>query len=263
MKIHITRELTRFAGNVTAIFRTMLETLMPARQLREAVGKNALRSAKEEGRRRLFGSVPYTYSAAHPSGLTYALMAYQDRAIKRCIWDFKYKLEKDSLEFFTRLMADELVAHLSDTMGNMPLCAPALVIYCPSSSFAAGERSWDQMRELSLGIEDLMNPEYPFIRICIDAIQTAEKKESQHSGTKSQRLLWSKQRYSPSPAFLNYIRSREAMHIICIDDIVTTGGTFSAVRNILREAGLQRVDCFALCFTELAAPKKIASTLKI
>ena len=178
-----------------------------------------------------------------------AFFSYHDASVKAPIWDFKYKLRERALDELAGLMADELIAHLTDSLSDACFQGPAYLIYCPSSSFAAGKKAWDHMEKLSLQIESLINPKFPFLYICTNAVQVRSTDESQHEGTKGQRLKWSTERYGLSPAFQAALRPD--IRIICIDDIITTGSTLRAVRQLLTDAGMNRIDSFAFCFTSL------------
>lgn len=176
----------------------------------------------------------------------YTFFSYKDPLMKRLVWDFKYKLDPVALESFTEVMADEIIARLSDTLIDM---RPSLLVYAPSSSFASSKRKWDQMKELSIRLEPYLES---FAHICIDAVDISNEHRSQHSGGRYERIKWSKDRYTLSTSFLEHIKDAHA-RVLCIDDIVTTGSTLSAIKMLLNAHGITEVDCLAICTAETIA----------
>lgn len=121
-----------------------------------------------------------------------ALLPYQHPEIKRVLWDFKYYLRPDATEFCANIIFDELVANMSDRVGDMYLSqdkiarkdvtqssvaqsgpvqsGPRIVIHCPSSTYFKGEKKFDHMRELLVKIEQWQNSEFPFFVAGLHAI---------------------------------------------------------------------------------------------
>lgn len=229
---------------------------------------------------RVFSENSYSYINKNRKDIqTYSFFNYKDPIIKKTIWGFKYKLDAKSLEAFSHILFDEVIAHLFDTASLITFSIPTFIVYCPSSSYISGKKHFDQMKELSLYIEKLQNPSQPFFSTCCDAINVLSTKD-QHLGTKIERLAWAKNKYKTTNNFRNIIekflyshrfkndpglnsdtKTHIDIHIICIDDILTTGATLKAVNTALLASQNYtdnfniHITNFTLCFTEL----KIAS----
>ncbi len=268
MKTQLIAEIRAFMektiGKSVFLLAKIVDSLLPKRKSnshRKTSNKDVTTSKVVSAyNTHIFGKKAYEhfeYSTPRRDGGIYACMPYKEPEIRRAVWNFKYYLHKESLRLFACIMVDELVAHLTNRLTDLPLSSPALLIYSPSSSYCAGKKAFDQMRELSLEIEKLLGSgsKKPFMQICTDAVQVTKNDKGQHFGTRAERLQWSRERYCLSPAFTSHVKNLgPSVHIICIDDILTTGATFLAITNLLTSnlTGKKvRVDCFALCFTEL------------
>lgn len=270
----------KLARTASLCMHTLMDAAFPRRKSGEkwrspAKTVSMLEIARGLNANRIVRPSPFAF--LHES--THSFLPYSDETIKSLVWDFKYRLPDrgGAACFFSDIMSDELISFLSDTLGNNPLSTPALLVYCPSSSFASGKKEWDQMKELALLVEKQTVSFQPYLNVCINAIEVRDTKE-QHTGTRKERLLWSKGKYRVSENFKKYIdlsrNSGRNVHIICIDDILTTGATlqaaFAAVTDAFNDANScnthapYSLSAFTLCFTEAKnSGKKIASNLKI
>ncbi len=242
MKTWLPRRIWRFTSKIGGFLQEVLQTLLPLRTPGKLRPKTSGLLAINQ--RRIFSRTPFTYTEDQ----TFAFFSYKEKAVKKCIWDFKYYFKAFATEQFADILADELVSHLSDTIGNIPFNSPTLLTYCPSSSFASGKKAKDHMHELVLKIE---RGTQSFVHICTGAIVISKKAESQHFGNMAERQMWAKERFSLSTGFKGYIKTIPAVKIICVDDIITTGSTLKAVKNIFNSEDFD-LEFFALCFTELS-----------
>lgn len=252
MKTRPAQEKCGFLRHVILTLRAIIDALMPVRQKSAAFPDNLSRTIHAKNEARIFSPAPYSYCEDGPDGFTRALFPYRDPDIKRFIWNLKYRLSPESTVIIGRILADELIADLGDTLSHLPLNGPAYIIYAPSSAFASGKRADDQMKIVALAAEGTQNAACPFFSICINAVRISKDMTAQHAGSKKDRLSWSKERYSLSPAFLAKLKADPFVHIICIDDILTTGATLSAIKNLTLDGGAHRVDCLTLTFAELS-----------
>ncbi len=214
------------------------------------------------------------------------LLPYQDALIKRTVWNMKYHRDKDALNICADIFYDEIVSSLSDRVGTTPFSKENIpyIIYSPSSSFALGQKSYDHMQTVCEAMEKYFEAEpvmrhegvvsapTAFAHICHGAVlyNSPHKKglahntaKTQHTGSRKERLSWAKNRFKLSENFLNYLKNVDSntdkdvkhvnqVHIICIDDVTTTGATFNAIQQILKEelaavVPALKVESLALC----------------
>lgn len=190
---------------------------------------------------------------------------YQEGETKRLIWRFKYFLDNEPLRVCTYILYDQLVADASDRVHKIPFRTPYLLLHYPSSTYFKGKKQFDHMKELTLLLDSLQDSQKPFFLCCTHAIlpnqNKADELESQHTGSRKQRFVWSKKRFVLSPQFEDFIQRRlkttyafdyestktHPSHLYCIDDIVTTGASMNAVTEILQKKYNVHVSKFCIC----------------
>jgi predicted amidophosphoribosyltransferase len=203
-------------------------------------------------------------------------LPYQHAFIKKIIWDFKYYMKPYAVSICADMLYDELISNMSERINLTPFSRRSLVVYCPSSSFARGEKAFDHMKELLVEIEQFQNPTFPFFVGCIDAIvpQTSNLQlKAQHNSSRAERLSLTQLRFRFSQKFINFLHetskgtdkyrgvmtdqelrsldhappTKHIQHYIyCIDDVTTTGATFDAVVNLFKDVGSFKIQCIAL-----------------
>ena len=224
------------------------------------------------------------HSHALDSSVFKALLPYQNKLVKKVLWDFKYYLKPYALRFCGDVLFDELLAEMSDRVNAIPLSKPRLVVHCPSSTFFKGEKSFDHMKELLCVIESEQNLMSPFFTACVHAIvprsatdsvhdtaqnmaqQTTPK--AQHLSSRAERLILAQSRFIFSKEFIKFMKTEISEGAIgadgadnakgnakgakytplgcatvsglsdtiyCIDDVTTTGATFTAVTKLFKD----------------------------
>lgn len=212
------------------------------------------------------------YSPKTHAGSTYFLK-YKDPEVKKQIWQFKYYLNHVALTECTYILYDELIAEVSDRVGQIPFSDSCPLIHCPSSTHFKGNKKFDHMKELVCRFDDLQNPESRFFISCTHAIlpranQTKNSGDirlaghvgaetnmrAQHTGTRKERLEWADQRFFISEKFENYLRGKlgesalsERQTIYCIDDVITTGASLASVSKLLEKKFNVQVKTFCIC----------------
>lgn len=239
---------------------------------------SGLKKAYDINYKRLCAVKPYSYIQSNK----YCLLPYSDEIIKNLMWRFKYHRNAEATNFFANIMADELISLFSDTLNFSPISMPTFVAYCPSSSYASGKKEWDHMKELTLLLEKRCTSFQPHLYICIDALEVNGEKvtnkqnvaghsdmgeiKQQHTGTRKERITWAKNKYRLSLNFKNHLQQlsrvhqvhelntvhqvAKNVHIICIDDIYTTGATMQAALTALEAIPTCKTTAITLCFTE-------------
>ncbi len=205
-----------------------------------------------------------------------SFLPYQNPVVKKTIWNMKYKRDIRAISIYADIFYDEIVSSLSDRVCALPFCAHKVcmcnvpyIIYSPSSSFALVQKDYDQMQVVVQNMEKYFNnlPHsfghtlgHTFAHICHGAIlynKSGNANEAQHTKNKVERKRLAKNRFRVSKEFIQYINetsaldgSRSGVNIICLDDVTTTGATFTAIQNLLKKElgqNIKSVKCFALC----------------
>lgn len=221
------------------------------------------------------------------------LLPYQNPIVKKAIWNMKYRRNARAIDMCADIFYDEIVADLSDRVGVYPfcthkqvvggtcICRAPYIVYSPSSSFALGQKNYDHMQMVAKSMEkyfdnnshdSVHSPAHNFAHICHGAIlynKDSGINATQHTQNRSARKLSAKNRFKVSAEFIKYLKnlkgansglrtshnasSDASVHIICLDDVTTTGATFDAIRGLLKKELRQnckiecRIDCIALC----------------
>lgn len=190
------------------------------------------------------------------AGVTY-FMEYQNPAIKKALWQFKYYLNPQTLVQCTYILYDELIAEMSDRITKIPFRCPPPLVHCPSSTYFKGNKKFDHMKELVVRFDKLQNADAPFFVCCTHAILPNLKSSSdtdiqaQHTGSKKERFEWASKRFSISDTFEQYLKENSDKlgridTIYCIDDVVTTGASLKAISKLFQNKFNIRVKTFCL-----------------
>lgn len=105
---------------------------------------------------------------------------------------------------------------------------PTLLIYVPSTTYSVGLKSLDHMKEFILHYESILSPMYT---LCIDALQITNT-HIQHTLNRNLRFMYSKDKFCITPQFIQYISTHKVTHLVCIDDVTTTGATRIAISKL-------------------------------
>jgi predicted amidophosphoribosyltransferase len=134
--------------------------------------------------------------------------------------------------------SDELIAHISDCVGRLPIAKSLpYLTHVPSSSYALGRKNFDHMEILLTSVEQNFSA---FFTLCTNVILIKPQatpyiytQTSQHHLSRRDRFTASESRFCINKEFLNVIYSTSILY--CIDDITTTGATFTAIQKLLSE----------------------------
>ena len=196
------------------------------------------------------------HSQSLDSSMFKALLPYQNKLVKKILWDFKYYFKPYAVSFCKEILYDELISDMSDRIKSIPFSKPRLVVHCPSSTFFRGEKSFDHMKELLRVIENEQNSVSPFFTACVHAIVPhLDMQKAQHLSSRAERLILAQSRFIFSKEFIRFMKtyishsatgakyaaqahttlSGLADTIYCIDDVMTTGATFAAINHLFKK----------------------------
>ncbi len=151
--------------------------------------------------------------AIHPQKTKSKYALYTYRSVKKDILSLKHgKFSK---------ITDDFAQHL--------LCihnaSATILIYIPSTTHLLGVKGTDHMKEFVLQYEKVLSPNYT---ICIDTLGILDT-HIQHTLGRKDRIRYAKEKFYITDLFNEYIRGNNIKHIVCIDDVTTTGATREAV----------------------------------
>ncbi|HEY1037731.1 MAG TPA: hypothetical protein VGE62_04085 [Candidatus Paceibacterota bacterium] len=172
-----------------------------------------------------------------------ALFAYRNDFMKAFLWQIKYYAHEEFIKHAADIWSDELIAILTEKHDSSLEKQKALIIHPPSSGYALGTKAFDQM---SLLAEKMITATAlgNFCEYARHAVEHSKRDDGmipQHKGSRRERLDWAARKFRLSEAFVQNLDRAgtavgcENVHIICIDDVTTTGATLSAIRQLIQD----------------------------
>lgn len=175
------------------------------------------------------------------------LFDYKDPMVKTLIWELKYKGNRKIAEKFAAILKDVLQHELAERVLFENFINP-LLIPMPISNKRRRERGWNQVEILA---EEIMknfavsprNSEKELFecspKVLVKHIHTDS--QARTHATKRERL----ENLSGSMSVQNAGKIR-GRNIILLDDVTTTGSTFTEAKRVLKESGVKKILCVAL-----------------
>lgn len=248
-------------GRVFGVIIAIIDAIFPKRPgsgLRDKDFIKFRQKVSEENMKVVMGLI--RPSASENDSLTWHeiniahFLPYQNPTVKNLIWQMKYHSDEMAIRFCADIFYDEIVTGLSESISALPFNKKVALISIPSSSFVRGEKSYDHMREVMNILEKYFLGQ-SFLSVQNEAIKCnlygAEK--SQHTGKRNERLKWSKSRFYIDGDFgqnmQGLVKDGKNIHVICIDDVTTTGATFLSTHSLIKNLpGIQNtsIQCIAL-----------------
>ena len=163
-----------------------------------------------------------------PFDRTLAIFNYQ-KPIDYLILKLKFNNNLSCAALLGNLMAKQLLAHYS----QQKLLKPEVIIPIPLHSQRLKERGFNQAVELARPIAKALSipiDKYSFIRI---------------KNTEAQSLLKTKERQQNIKQAFAIKKITGYRYVAVIDDVITTGNTVKEFCNILRTAGIIKIDLWS------------------
>src|SRR5690606_27231058 len=129
-----------------------------------------------------------------------------------------------------RALGSLLVMHLQ----NIDADRPQLILPVPLGLARYRSRGFNQARELALPVSTALG-----IPVRNDVLERRRETAEQAGLNRRQRLR------NVSGAFA-LLKPLDVKHVALLDDVITTGSTVTAVSQLLRDNGVQRVDVWAV-----------------
>lgn len=178
-----------------------------------------------------------------------AVFNYRDPSVREMIWELKYKGNRNIAHKFAEILIDILRAELAERILFEKFTNP-LLIPMPVSDKRRRERGWNQTEIVCEEIEKILalrsfseaGNEKLFEyspKILIKHIHTDS--QARTHATKRERL--ENLSGSMSVEDSEKIRGR---NIILLDDVTTTGSTFTEAKRVLKESGARKILCVSI-----------------
>lgn len=220
---------TTAMGPLRALWSGFLDLCFPKKE--EAVRLEALDAAA------LRGMLPRANGTALPNDIR-PLFDYSHELSRELVWEIKYRRNLALAESAAELLAEEMLAELSDRAA-FGLALPPLVVPVPQSAERRRERGFNQTELLAKLAHGKWLRDHALY--APNAVAKVRHTPPQTSLDREKRLENLKGAFSVTNPAL--VRGR---HVILIDDVVTTGATVEEIRRTLLEAGAKEVIAFAI-----------------
>lgn len=172
-------------------------------------------------------------------GDIHALFDYSDERVRTLVWQIKYADNGKLISACGALLYEAIFEELADTSGMISFEKP-LLIPVPLSKKRERERGFNQSLLLAKGITANDNE---------DAFELRDGIVAKTKNTVPQTSLSKKKDRLNNLSGCFEVPNQndaEGRNIILIDDVTTTGATFSEIKGVLKEAGAKKIICFAL-----------------
>ncbi|HEY4512746.1 MAG TPA: phosphoribosyltransferase family protein [Candidatus Paceibacterota bacterium] len=166
------------------------------------------------------------------------IFAYENKAVKDAISLIKNKNDQSLAKILVEILSDFLLEELSERVIMENFENPA-VVAIPATSKKKNRRGFNPSELLAKTLSETMSHISFLPNILIKIRETLPQKEL----SRSKRLTNVKNSMIVDPKYADTVADR---CIIVIDDVTTTGATFSEARRALHEARAKKILCIAL-----------------
>lgn len=175
-----------------------------------------------------------------------AVFNYRDPSVREMIWELKYKGNRNIAHKFAEILFDILQVELAERILFDKFTNP-LLIPMPVSDKRRRERGWnqieivcDEMLALRSSSDEGNEKLFEYSpKILIKHIHTDS--QARTHATKRERL----ENLSGSMSVQNAEKIR-GRNIILLDDVTTTGSTFTEAKRVLKESGVKKILCVSI-----------------
>ncbi|MES3005787.1 MAG: phosphoribosyltransferase family protein [Patescibacteria group bacterium] len=166
---------------------------------------------------------------------------YKYEPLKGLVWAVKYDNNSEAVSLCAHLLADELVARLTDCIS--PMEGKLMLTAVPSTAYSLRERAVDHMQEIAIALKPLLinfilpNSSPDLLSISPEAAQSLLQQSK--TSNRAARIIHARGKFEVK----KHINEKG---VILIDDVVTTGATMRDCARALQTAGATHIYCVSL-----------------
>ncbi|MEI8062240.1 MAG: hypothetical protein WCG97_03000 [bacterium] len=161
---------------------------------------------------------------------------YSNPYVHACIYWHKYKRDIYTTRLLARLLWDEIISQISNTLDNRSALHNWIITPAPSNSYHCGEKSWDHNDDITRAMNVIPKQSQKvkiyiqnIFEISADLKNVANKKLG-----RTERFKNSKNKFNiSSPYALKQIMT-SPFGLVIIDDVTTTGSTLLNLKETSR-----------------------------
>jgi len=166
-----------------------------------------------------------------------ALFQYKNDTVRAIIWELKYKGVTLPLDHIGKLLFDEILDVISDTI-LFDAHATFLLIPVPISNERRAERGYNQSEYIARSVV-ACDTEHTLLYAPQWFEKIRETQKQSQTESRIERLQNLTGSFRANPQVRDY-------YVVLIDDVVTTGSTLSEARKTLLDAGAREVFAFTI-----------------
>jgi competence protein ComFC len=171
-----------------------------------------------------------------------AVFGYHDPRVREMIWELKYRGNRKIAKLLGEILYDVICAEVAERalFLNFTSERPILLVPMPTSSQRRNERGYNQTELLTQAIH-VCDAEKRFETENTILIKSEYSKSQTKTTSKRDRL----HNIESTMRVLDTISLSDRI-IILIDDVTTTGATFTEAKRALKGAGAKKILCIAV-----------------
>ncbi|MEX1026812.1 MAG: hypothetical protein WD049_02220 [Candidatus Paceibacterota bacterium] len=168
-----------------------------------------------------------------------ACFSYKDPLIQQAIWEIKYRGNRRIIALFAEILADHIQAEFTERTPVESFSSPVVISSVPMPRKRLKERGWNQSDLLARATTDALNAPWATYEPHILKRTRASRPQTELSRAERLENMRGAFEVREPTKLVNRI-------VILIDDVTTTGATYTAARAALINAGAREVMGFAV-----------------
>lgn len=153
--------------------------------------------------------------------------------VQNLIHSLKYKSQKEVGVKLGNLLGEKL--KLSNQYNDIDLVIPV-----PLHPKKERLRGYNQSEYIAKGIADVLKVPVSINNLLRHKITDSQTKKARYTRYENMQAVFN----------INHAEQLQKLHVLLVDDVITTGATLEACSNVLLNAGIEKLSIAAIAFTE-------------